>query len=82
MCLALCSSRTLSGRTAKLLDVCNRRLLVVFLVANATTGIVNVSTDTMEMTDVEAWAAVFVHMAATCAAAVAVDFLLGLSRGR
>ena len=30
------------GRTAKLLDVCNRRLLVVFLVANATTRIVNV----------------------------------------
>jgi len=70
------------GRTAKLLDVCNRRLLVVFLVANATTGIVNVCTDTMEMTDVEAWVAVFVHMAATCAAAVAVDFLLGSLKGK
>ena len=70
------------GRTAKLLDVCNRRLLVVFLVANASTGIVNVSTDTMEMTDVEAWVAVFVHMAATCAAAVAVDSLLASLKGK
>ena len=34
---------------------------MVFLVANASTGIVNVSTDTMEMTDVEAWVAVFVR---------------------
>ena len=55
---------------------------MVFLVANASTGIVNVSTDTMEMTDVEAWVAVFVHMAATCAAAVAVDSLLASLKGK
>ena len=70
------------ARTAKLLDVCNGNLLVMFLVANVTTGIVNVTTDTMGASDQVAYWAVFNHMVATCAAAFFADSLFKTLKGK
>ena len=67
---------TSGSSVSPIFDAVNRRGLIVFILANLMTGLVNITINTLEVADGQALGVIFVYLFAVGSVALAVDWTL------